>query len=451
MQQLTEANHTPARLENKGTVPATFSDAGYGGSYGNRLDPGPQPDSGGLLEYWRILRRRKGTLILITSIGAVMGFLATLPQTPIYRREHPLEILGLNQNFLNMKEASPLEEGGASSNAVDIQTQVKILQSDSLKDEVLAKLKVTAATDQESTRVSAWRKALNLPDAEPVDERQQAIAYARKNYKVRASGQTRIIEVTVDSLRPVAAEFANLLANEFIDQSLEARWKTTERTGQFLTRQIDDMRVRLEASEDKLQQYARLAGLLFTEDKNNVSEQKLTQLQLALSAAQSERISKQSRWEMGNSSSPDALPDILNDQTLREYQTKLTELRRQVAEQRSTYTARDTKVKRIEAQIAPIQAAEDRERGDILKRIRNEYDEALRKEKLLTADYAAQRGVVTGEGEGHSVQHPQARSGLQPSALRRHAATVEAGKPRFRPARFQYPGSGPGGASQKAL
>jgi succinoglycan biosynthesis transport protein ExoP len=401
MQQLTEANQAPVvRLESKGTVPATYSDAGYGGSYGNRLDSGGQPDGGGLLEYWRILNRRKGTLILITSIGAVMGFLATLPQTPIYQAHTSLEIVGLNQNFLNMKEANPLDEGGASSNTVDIQTQVKILQSDSLKDQVLGKLKVPATTGVESGRVSVWRKALNLPDAEPVDARQQAIAYAKKNYKVRASGQTRIIDVTVDSLSPqVAAEFANVLANEFIDQSLEARWKTTERTGQFLTRQIDDMRVRLEQSEDKLQQYARMAGLLFTEDKNNVSEQRLTQVQMALSAAQAERISKQSRWEMANSSSPEALPDILNDLTLRDYQTKLTELHRQVAEQRSTYTAENTKVKRIEAQIAPVQAAQDRERGDILKRIRNEYDEALRKEKLLAADYAAQRGVVTGEGE----------------------------------------------------
>jgi polysaccharide biosynthesis transport protein len=401
MQQLTESNHVPVRLESKGALPAIYPESGYGGSYGNRLDPGSQPANGGLLEYWRILSRRKGTLILITSIGAVMGFLATLPQTPIYQARTSLEIVGLNQNFLNIKEASPLDEGGASSNAVDIQTQVKILQSEALIDQVLGKLHVPTDADQIPSQTPAWRKALNLPDAQPEDPRLQAIKYAKKNYKVRTSGQTRIIEVTVDSMNAqIAADFANVLANEFIEQSLEARWKTTERTGQFLTRQIDDMRVRLEASEDKLQHYARMAGLLFTEDKKtNISEQKLTQVQLALSAAQSERISKQSRWEMANSSSPEALPDILNDLALREYQTKLTELRRQMAEQRSTYTAENSKVKRIEAQLAPIQAAYDRERSDILTRIHNEFDEALRKETLLAAEYGTQRSLVTGEGE----------------------------------------------------
>lgn len=178
-----------------------------------------------------------------------------------------------------------------------------------------------------------------------------------------------------------------------------------ERTSDFLSRQLDDMRVRLEHSEDHLQGYAREAGLLFTSDeKTNVSEEKLSQVQEALSAAQTDRISKQSRWEMATSSPAEALPDILNDTTLRDYQVKLTDLQRQMAELRETYTPENPKVKRVQAQIAPVQAALERERSDILKRIRNEYDESLRREKLLTADYASQRGIVTGEGE-KSIQY----------------------------------------------
>src|ERR1019366_5970054 len=156
---------------------------------------------------------------------------------------------------------------------------------------------------------------------------------------------------------------------------------------------------------DRLQGYARQAGLLFTSDeKTNVSEQKLSQVQQALSAAQTDRISKQSRWEMATSSPAEALPDIVNDTTLRDYQAKLTELQRQMAELRETYTPDNLKVKRVQAQLAPFQAALERERTDILKRIRNEYDEALRRETLLTADYASQRGIVTGEGE-KSIQY----------------------------------------------
>jgi succinoglycan biosynthesis transport protein ExoP len=403
MHQSPDSGHTPNGFlpsangtQEKGVVPVSYTEVPYNGG----PDSGAEPQSGGLLEYWRILRRRKGTLIVLASLGAVIGFLVTLPQTPIYQVRTSLEIVSLNQNFLNMKESNPLAESGSSADATDIQTQIKILQSRSLLERVTNKLHAAGLPAADSARVDTWRKLLNLPDPHPVDARESALIFAAKNIKVRAAGQTRIIEITVDSPNPqTAASFANTLTSEFIDQNLETRWKTTSHTGEWLSHELDDMRIHLEQSEGRLQQYANQAGLMFTDkDKNSVSEEKLSQLQLALTAAQTDRVVKQSRWEMANSSPPDALPDILDDASLREYQTKLTELKRQLAEQRAIYKDDYRTVQRVAAQIEPIQAALDRARGDILKRIRNEYDEAVRKEDLLTKDYASQRAVVTGEG-----------------------------------------------------
>src|ERR1700677_3901920 len=287
---------SPAARRDKGALPASYTDAGYS----NAPDSSAEPESRGLIEYWRILRRRKAVLFLIAALGAVAGFLVTLPQTPVYQVRTSLEIVALNQNFLNSKESNPLNEGGGSVDAADIQTQIKILQSDSLVDRVVAKLKSGAPLEPEGdagaappvTRLGAWRKFLNLPDPEPAGARTQSISYAKKNYKVRAAGLTRIIEVTVDSMSPqIATDFANTLTGEFIDQNLESRWQTTQHTSEWLSRQLDDMRIRLERSEDRLQAYAREAGLLFTGDsKNNVSEAKLLQLQQALSTAQTDRI-----------------------------------------------------------------------------------------------------------------------------------------------------------------
>src|ERR1700684_276987 len=128
---------SPAARRDKGPLQASYTDAGYS----NGPDPSAEPESGGLLEYWRILRRRKGTLLLIALLGAIVGFLVTLPQTPIYQVRTSLEIVGLNQNFLNIKESNPLNEGQSTVDATDIQTQIKILQSDSLIDRVLVKMR----------------------------------------------------------------------------------------------------------------------------------------------------------------------------------------------------------------------------------------------------------------------------------------------------------------------
>ena len=184
--------------------------------------------------------------------------------------------MGLNDNFLNFKQASPLADSANTADTSDILTQIKILQSESLMARVLAKLKAPEPLIPEPGSSTAWRKLLNLPDPEPLDARNQALTYAKRNFKVRAAPQTRIIEVTVDSMNPqIAASFADTLASEFIEENLESRWKTTEHTGEWLSRQLDDMRAHLEQSEDALQAYARQAGLIFSDDKANVSEEKL--------------------------------------------------------------------------------------------------------------------------------------------------------------------------------
>jgi capsular exopolysaccharide synthesis family protein len=135
-----------------------------------------------------------------------------------------------------------------------------------------------------------------------------------------------------------------------------------------------------------------------------MSEDKLRQLQEALSKAQADRVARQSRFEMANSSPPETLPDVLNDTALRDYQAKLTGLRQQRAEFATTFTPGYSKVKRLEAQIATLESALEKERSAIIKRIRNEYDEALRRENLLTVDYAKQARLVTLEA-GKAIQY----------------------------------------------
>jgi capsular exopolysaccharide synthesis family protein len=361
-----------------------------------------------VVDHWRILWQRKGTAVLMAFLGALAGVLISLPQTPVYQARATIEIQDLNDDFLNMKQVNPVSDSGNMTASLDIQTQIKVLQSGTLAERVQNKLKVTKPTQVsvDTSRVSSWGRALNLPQPDVKDAHEQALAMAAKTLTVRTAAGTRIIEVSSDSTDPkMSADFVNTLTNEYIDQNMEARWKMTERTGAWLTRQIDDMRVKLERSEDALQRYAQDSGLMFTaSDKNSVAEEKLLQLQASLSKAQADRVEKQSRYEMASKAAPETLPDVLNDPSLREYQAKLTDLQRQRAELITIYTPNHTKVKRVEAEIEAMEAALQREREAIVRRIHNDYDEALNREKLLAADYGAQTKLVTDQGE-RSIQY----------------------------------------------
>lgn len=383
-------------------APPSSADPYYGGP---QFDP--DEEEGGLLEYWRILRRRKGTLVIGATVGLLLGIAVTLPQTPIYQAKTTLEIQSFNQNFMNMGNLQEVTEGaGPSGSTIDIQTQIKILQSDTLLERVHTLMNPTEETTTPAepasapSRISAWRRALNLPDVPEDDARQHALAMASDSLKVRASGQTRIVEVLVDSTDPaIAAQFANLLTSEYVDQSMEARWQSSQRTGEWLTKQLDDMRIKLERSEDALQNYAQRSNLLFTGNDTNVDEEKLKRIQDQLTAVQGDRVSKQSRWEMASSAPAASLPDVLNDSSMRGYQEKLSDLRRQQDELLETFTPETSRVKRVQAQISSLEKSLANERDQILRRIRNEYEEAMRKERLLQADYDKQTRLVTVLGE----------------------------------------------------
>ncbi|MGA2726079.1 MAG: polysaccharide biosynthesis tyrosine autokinase [Terracidiphilus sp.] len=358
-------------------------------------DQGP----GLLLEYWHMLRRRKGTLVLIACLGLLGAVLLTLPQTPIYQARTTIEIQNLNENFLNMRDLSQTaNEGGANPLETDLQTQVNILQSESVLGQVIAKLDLGTklAAEKDKGRLSAWRKALHLPEPKPASTVEDILPVVARNLKVRMQANTRLVEILYDSTDPLlAADIANTLTAEFIRLNLESRWQTTQRTGEWLTAQMEDVRIKLEKSEQQLQDYARSAGLLFTSEKDNVADEKLRQLQQELSRAQADRVTTQSKYELATTTSTDSLPEVLDDPTLKDYQVKLTDLRRQLAELSATLTPSHPSVKKIQAQVTSLEAARETERANVTRRIQNEFESAQRREKLLAASYDAQARVMT--------------------------------------------------------
>ena len=365
-----------------------------------------EPGPGLLLEYFDIVRRHKGTLILIAFLGLLASLLLTLPQTPIYQARASLEIQNINEDFLNMREMSPTASGSSSyPPQYDLQTQAKILQSESVLERVIVKLNLEQKllADRGPGRLAAWRSALGLPAWRSDSPREEVLRAVTKNLKVSTEASTRLVEIQYDSKDPqLAADFLNSLTTEFIQQNLEARWKTSQQTGEWLTHQMEDVRIKLEKSEDELQGYAHASGLLFTSEKvgsqlveDNVAEEKLRQLQEQLSTAHGERVTKQSKFELVSSAPPESLPEVLDDKTLEDYQVKLTDLRRQLAELSSTLTLAHPSVKKVQAQVSTLEAALQKEQSSVVQRIRNEYESAYRRENLLSANYASQSRLVS--------------------------------------------------------
>src|SRR6266849_7089835 len=338
-----------------------------------------------LLDYWNILFRHRKTLLSFALVGLLGATVISLVQTRIYRVRTSLEFQGTS--FLETKGSTD-SSGGYSNLESYMENQVKLLQSESLLEHVIDKLKM-------QQRPTGWRALTShLP------EREELIRKIQRNLTVRTSGNSRLMEVLYESPDPKgAADFANTLVSEFIELSQEERWKAAEGTAVWLTNHLNIMKTQLEQSEAQLQDYARTSGLTFTSEKENLAENRLKELQGELSKAEADRIGTQAKFEGAKSKPADSLPEILEDPTMREYRQRLTDLQRQYAELSATLTPEHYKVQRVQAQIDELKFQMLNERRNVLKRIGNEYQAALRREALLSKAHTEQQKVVADQSE----------------------------------------------------
>jgi succinoglycan biosynthesis transport protein ExoP len=359
-------------------------------------------NGGGLLEYWRILRRHKWSILFSSLGGLILGIVIGIPMTPVFRARTALEVLNLNEDFMNLKQSNPVSTADNSFEISEEQTQAKLLEGEALQNRAMARLDPShpAGLPKSQMATSGWRKWLHLKAPPDTTEREKLLSKLADSLKIRPTARTRVLEVTADSKDPkLAADFLNTLIQEFTQQSVDARLNSTNSTSEWLRREIDGARENLQRSEDALQAYARESGLIFTDENTNVATEKLQQVQQQLSAATADRIAKQSHFELAKNSPPDALGDVLNDDALRDSEAKLADLRSQIASLSAVFTPAYSKLRQSQAQLAALQANFDQARLDVITHIENDYHEATRREELLAKAYDAQARDVTGQDE----------------------------------------------------
>ncbi len=355
------------------------------------------------LEYVRIVVPHKWKVLLFALVSTVIGFLLTVVQSPVYRAETLIEVESLNEDFLNMRNVSPVSPEGSSqgqSPEYNIRTQIAVLQSRPVLERALQKKNLERRLLADTHRASLLSSPTHVPaEQSPQFLHGQALSIADEALRVRAEPNTPVVEVTFDSKDPsTAADFANSLISAFTEVSLENRWRSIQSTSEWLTRQLQDVKTRLEQSEDALQKYAHASDLtLLSGAGGTTSEEHLKELEVELSKAEADRVERQSRYEQATKAPADSLPEVVDNPTLRDYQVQMTTLRRQLADLSSSFTSSYPKVVSLRSQIEALQTALEQERANIIARTRNEYEAALRREKLVRSNYSAVAALITHE------------------------------------------------------
>jgi polysaccharide biosynthesis transport protein len=356
-----------------------------------------------LLEYWCAVRSRIPMVALLALAGALAGFGVALLQHPLFRARTVLDIRSLNENVLSGRNDNRV---GAAEGLPEsyLQTEIKILQSDAVLKRALDRMPKQNVKPDEERSLSLFSGLVRVPEPK-LAPLAALVADASRRIKIRALGNTRIVEILCDARDgQIAALMCNNLAQAYSDNNLESRQKSTSDTQVWLSSQLENVRKRLAESESQLKDSARETSLLFSSNVDNPAQEKLRQLQAEMSRVQAERIAKQSEYEVVLTSGPDALPIALDAGPIREYRLRLNELKTQLLEMSATMTPEHYRVRQLQAQIAEVKAALDKERKDLISRLRTDYDATRQRERMLTEAYNQQAAALSEHGD-RAVRH----------------------------------------------
>ena len=352
-----------------------------------------------LSDYLRLAVRWRGVILACALLGLVLSVVLNFDVLPLYQARTSLDIQSINSDFLNMRSVAPTGDVAATSGESYVQTQIKLLQSTTLLDRTVDRLKAEshpAAIDR-ADLVSRLKRAFHLSHGQDLNYNDM-IDDASKRIKVKPLGITRLVEVTCDSWDAnFSARFCNALTEQFKEVDLETRGIEAQKTSEWLTRQVADVRQKAEDSQRKLEAATGGDGLALSQSSNSIGEDRLRQLQGELVRAEAERMQRESQSQIAATSGPDALPASVESTTYRDAKQRLADLKAKVAELVPPLTEENPKVIHLRSEIAEVQRAMVQERSATTDRMRNEFESARRHEDLLNAAYATLQSSVSNE------------------------------------------------------
>src|SRR5918992_5706268 len=354
-----------------------------------------------LRDYWRVLVKRKWTILIFFIIAVAITAVSTFLMTPLYRATVILQIDREAPKVVQFGAVDPVETDVGDQQFY--QTQYALLKSRTLAERVidqldLAQYKVFKVfKEDERSSLAAWfgqqAKAQNTPD--PASIKQQLIENFLDYLTVEPVRNSKLVKLHYDLPDPkLAARIANALAQAFIHLNLERRFEAASYAKNFLEQRLAQVRARLEDSEQKLVAFTRTQGIINVDERQTLTIQKLQTVSSSLAEAEKERISVESLYREALAAQGHGLTRILDNQAISLLKLAQAKLEAQYQEQLGVFKPDYPEMQQLRKRIGEIQAQIDREAGTIHAALRADYQAAQRKEKLLVSEFAAIKGDV---------------------------------------------------------
>jgi capsular exopolysaccharide synthesis family protein len=363
---------------------------GYSYNYGT-IPPGAlPPNDNGLLQYLPILRKHRWTILATVIIVVTLTTIVTLRTTPIYEAVGRIALSHENNDVLGFKGSGEGFSGDTYDYdySIALDTQIKILQSDAI---ALATAKALQLDKTAAFGYPAVNDPLQAPNVDPQQEA-ALMGFVQGGLRLSVVPKTRIIEIRYSSADPqLAAKVVNTLVNVYIEQNFKTKFDSAMQTSDWLSKQLSDLQLKVETSQEKLVRYQREHGILGIDEKQNIVTAKLDELNRELTSAEADRIQKESRYRLTQSGNPELISGIDSNSLLGRLRQQESDLRTQIAQAEVQLGPAHPRIRELSSQLAQVQTGLKGEIEKLAGRIKTEFLAASQREKMLRAAMEEQK------------------------------------------------------------
>jgi succinoglycan biosynthesis transport protein ExoP len=379
---------------------ATFD--GRGGNFGFEASESPE-----LVNYSAVLRklwRRKFLVVAIAVLG-IGGATVIIARMPAHYVAHAFVAIGDPLGKSRLSYGANQTSGIVSlPDNGTVLTEVEVLKSPQLALEVIRDLKLenspefnaaAAPGEQPGTwsRAKEWffgSQAATDPQADAAAELSQTVDNFLGRLRISVKDNSRMVDVAFDASSPrLAMQIVNALVDRYVNNQLELRLQSVQRTSTWLHDKILQLQAKVEDAEKAVEQFRSQAGLFSAPGGQPLLLKQMTDVSAELANAQTARAAVEARLnQLRASAQPSgrgsSTSDVVDSPFMRTLDGQQAEAEQKLAEASTSLGEKNPATLGLRERLRHIQVAKRSEGFRVAGALENDLKIARMKEHDLS-------------------------------------------------------------------
>jgi succinoglycan biosynthesis transport protein ExoP len=364
-----------------------------------------------LLKYLSLAFKHKYLIAALCLVFLLGGFVKTATTPKIYSASTSIKI---DRSVARVVKVQQSQDDTQTRGSEFYQTQYELIKSRKLAEQVATELNLAQQDFVDSHRTSLWDSllggestgAVGVLDAAAIRQRHEvAVGKIMGGLSVQPVLDSSIVRIRFTDTSPAWAQSISIgVAEQFEKMTLDMRYSVSKYARGFLGERLQEQKIKLEASEKQLIEYAQKEGILDADNKQPQVMTELQGVQNAYAGAVTTRLMLEEAWNQAQADGGASLPQVMTDGLIQGARGKLAQLR-------ATYQDRLTVVKpefpemiALQTQINSVEKDIRTQINLIKNSIKSQYDAAVANEKALAAKVAELKAAAL-DLRGRSVDY----------------------------------------------